>query len=72
MDERCKGRKCLREINPEQFPGVYWGTPGEYDPDCGCCNDCQLQLSFISESAPIEKSVWDNIEPKPTLIQRKR
>jgi hypothetical protein len=56
----CKGRKCLKEINPEQHPCVYaGGEPWVYDEDWGGCVDCQrsyedqrekeLEEEFISQ-----------------------
>ena len=43
IEERCQPRKCLKEINPEEFPGVYLGIPGKYDPDYGACVDCERE-----------------------------
>ncbi len=36
-----KKKPCLKEINPEEYPGVYLGEPYKYDPRCGECVDCQ-------------------------------
>lgn len=33
-------KPCLKEINPEDYPGVYFGEPYKYDPSCGECCDC--------------------------------
>ena len=35
-----KNKPCLKEINPEDHPGVYLGKPYEYDPNYGGCIDC--------------------------------
>jgi len=41
----CKGRKCLKEINPDEHPGVFaGGEPWVYDENWGSCVDCQRQF----------------------------
>jgi len=45
--ECLKREPCLREINPEEFPGVFWGKPHEADEDCGCCVSCHTELDLI-------------------------
>ena len=34
---------CLKEINPEQWPGVYFGKPWKYDLTYGACHDCLIK-----------------------------
>lgn len=36
----CKTKRCHKEINPEEYPGVYNSEPFVYDKNCGCCVDC--------------------------------
>ncbi len=33
-------KPCLKEINPEEHPGVYLGEPYKYDSNYGGCVDC--------------------------------
>ncbi len=33
-------KPCLKEINPEEYPGIYFGEPYKYDPNYGGCIDC--------------------------------
>ncbi len=48
MDPHCEGlEKCLKEINPKHFPGVYWGEPWKYDENIGCCVDCWREREFV-------------------------
>jgi hypothetical protein len=41
--------RCLKEFNPEHFPGLYWGTPWEYRDFLGCCVDCQVEKRMKDE-----------------------
>lgn len=69
MNERCKGRRCLREVNPEQFPGVYWGAPGDFDLNVGCCVDCERAYTEGGK-VPDPNLVWNvkvNMEEFPVL-----
>ena len=36
-------KKCMKEINPEEHPGVYFGKPFVYDPNWGACWMCQRE-----------------------------
>lgn len=36
----CSNRKCLREVNPEMFPGVFFGKQHHYEENYGGCLDC--------------------------------
>jgi hypothetical protein len=82
VDEKCRGRKCLREINPEEFPGIYWGTPGDFDLNVGCCVHCEKEYGKFGKQ-PDPSLVWNPkieienitpvyIQPLPKLIPRKR
>jgi hypothetical protein len=88
IEERCRPRKCLKEVNPEEFPGVYLGTPGKYDPNWGACWDCE-KLYTEGGSIPDPNRVWNPpsndkvstgewnlmvraIQTKPLLILKKR
>lgn len=56
----CKGLKCLKEINPEQYPGVFaGGDPWVYDENYGACVDCQRQ--FEDEEIRKLKQENDNV-----------
>lgn len=47
--------RCLKEINPKCFPGVYWGKPFVWDMSRGCCVDCAVERRMkvtIETSAP--------------------
>lgn len=48
--EEMKARgKCGKGVNPEQFPGVYWGEPWVFDKNRGTCLDCQTELKQLKE-----------------------
>lgn len=40
--EKCQKVKCLKEINPEVYPGVYFGKAFEFDKNCGECVECRI------------------------------
>lgn len=47
-DPQCVGKKCLKFINPEQYPDATFGIPYKFDLTYGACVDCQ----HSSGSAP--------------------
>jgi hypothetical protein len=55
---RCNKYSCLKEINPEQFPGIYFGEPRQFDPNWYGCYLCQRNSSppskLIQQTIPIE------------------
>ncbi len=52
-------KRCLKEINPIQFPGMYWGTPWRFQPYMGCCSDCQIE----------QRQAEMKLETKPTKLR---
>ena len=47
-----KTKRCLKEVNPASFPGVYFGTPHIYDPDwlgCVFCKEEEKKEPYLSE-----------------------
>ncbi len=62
MDERCRGRRCLKETNPKFHPGSFLGTPYVWE-------DCWLACHLC------DRSYSEQIQPKdstPHLIRRVR
>jgi hypothetical protein len=52
----CIGRKrCLKEVNPEEHPGVYWGEPWKADENCGCCVSCHREFEMLKVLAEIPR-----------------
>ena len=55
----CQGRRCIREINPDQFPGHFRGKQFDYDLNDGECVQCDFELKVREE----ENSKKDNEKP---------
>lgn len=50
----CTKERCLKEVNPKVFPGVYFGKPFEFNENEGACYLCGLgeKGAFYDREAP--------------------
>lgn len=53
--QECVGKeKCLKQVNPD-IPGVFFGTPFEYDPRWLGCHHCTRGPILVPPFASIER-----------------
>jgi hypothetical protein len=78
MDEICRGRECLKEINPEDHPGIWIGTPYVYEEEMGECHQCEIDYTLHGkrltpnwQPRPVIRSHLDKSRPQPQLIKRR-
>ena len=67
----CLHRKpCLKEVNPEEYPGVFWGEPYVVDENCGCCISCHRELELLQRLAEMQHAMEggeiENLHRHPT------
>ena len=49
--KECEGKpKCLKEINPEVHPGIFWSEPWKYEETLHACFLCGLNLKDAEET----------------------
>ncbi len=61
-------RRCLKEVNPEVYPGVFAGIPWEFDENWGACRDCQSFRRDVLDK-DFQPSIEENIESKIKLFR---
>jgi len=55
MDEHCTYRKCLKFINPTEFPMAFVGTPYQYDKTYFACFICEDNYGRLKQE--LEKEI---------------
>jgi hypothetical protein len=60
---KCKKDRCLKEINPNVHPGVFFGTPFEYDPNLLGCVFCsgEKRVAVVDDRGEVEHKLLKRI-----------
>jgi len=67
MDEHCKYKKCLKFINPLEYPMAYISTPYQYDKTYMACFLCEDNYGRLGQE--LEKEVQPYPIDKPEIQQ---
>lgn len=47
IPEKCQKEKCLKEVNPKAFPGVFFDDkPFQFDPNFMACYFCTRKITL--------------------------